>query len=151
MLDAIRHLVQDSLPGTPGAHSRVHPHDVRVAACALLLELAHADGHFSALERSRISGMLQRWFGVKAADAETLLAEAASARRDAAGPLVFTAQLVREYDVAQRTVVAELLWEVALADGSLDAAEEALLAQLADALALDPALLAKTRPGRGEG
>jgi uncharacterized tellurite resistance protein B-like protein len=145
MLDAIRHLVQDSLPGTPGAHSRVHPHDVRVAACALLLELAHADGHFSALERSRIGGMLQRWFGVKAADAEQLLTEAASARRDAAGPFVFTAQLVREYDVAQRTVVAELLWEVALADGALDTAEEALLAELAGALALDPALLAKSR------
>ncbi len=146
MLDALRHLVQDSLPGTPGAHSRVHPHDVRVAACALLLELANADGHFSALERSRITGMLQRWFGVHAADAEHLLAEAASARRDAAGAFVFTSQLVQEYDVAQRTVVAELLWEVALADGSVDDAETALISELAQALELDPALLAKTRP-----
>ncbi len=148
MLDALRHLVQDSLPGTPGAHSRVHPHDVRVAACALLLELANADGHFSALERSRIAGMLQRWFGVHAADAESLLAEAASVRRDAAGPFVFTTQLVQEYDVAQRTVVAELLWEVALADGSVDEAETALIAEVAQALELDPALLAKTRPAR---
>jgi uncharacterized tellurite resistance protein B-like protein len=145
MFDALRHLVQDSLPGTPGAHSRVHPHDVRVAACALLLELAHADGHFSSLERSRIAGMLQRSFGVKDADAETLLAEAASARRDAAGTFVFTSQLVREYDTAQRTVVAELLWEVALSDGAIDETESAMLAEIAAALELDPAVLAKKR------
>jgi len=143
MLDALRHLVQDSLPGTPGAHSRVHPHDVRVAACALLLELANADGHFSALERSRIAGMLQRYFGVHAAGAEALLAEAASARRDAAGQFVFTRQLVQEYDVAQRTVLAELLWEVAMADGSVDATEEDMIAELSAALELDPTLLAR--------
>ena len=50
MLDAIRKLIGDSVPGTPGAHSRLHPHDVRVAACALLVELACADGNFSDAE-----------------------------------------------------------------------------------------------------
>lgn len=102
MLDALRHLVQDSLPGTPGAHSRVHPHDVRVAACA---------------------------------------------RRDAAGQFVFTRQLVQEYDVAQRTVLAELLWEVAMADGSVDATEEDMIAELSAALELDPTVLARGRSG----
>jgi uncharacterized tellurite resistance protein B-like protein len=145
MLDDLRHLVQDSLPGTPGTHSRVHPHDVRVAACALLLELASADGHFSALERSRISGMLQRWFGVHAADAEALLAQAASARRDAADGFVFTRQLVAEYDATQRALVAELLWEVALADGSLHEAEEAMITELTAALEVDAAVLAHRR------
>jgi uncharacterized tellurite resistance protein B-like protein len=147
MLDHLRHLVQDSLPGTPGRHSRLHPHDVRIAACALLLELAYVDGYFSALERSRITGMLRRWFGVHEADAERLLAEAASARRDASDPFVFTERLVEAYDVGQRTVVAELLWEVAHADGVLEAEEHALIAQLSSALALDPALLARTREG----
>jgi uncharacterized tellurite resistance protein B-like protein len=147
MFDDLRHLVQDSLPGTPGRHSRLHPHDARVAACALLLELAHADGYFSALERSRITGMLRRWFGVHETDAERLLAEAASARRDAGSPLVFTQQLVEAYDVGQRTVVAELLWEVAHADGVLEDEEAALVAQLSAALDLDPSLLARTRGG----
>lgn len=145
MFDALRHLVQDSLPGTPGAHSRVHPHDVRIAACALLLELANADGHFSALERSRIVGMLERWFGVGEADAEVLLAEAASARRDASGPAVFTAQLVREYDVAQRAVVAELLWELAVIDGVVAGREAQVIGELSEALVLDPQVLAKGR------
>lgn len=145
MFDNLRHLVQDSLPGTPGQHSRLHPHDVRVAACALLLELAHADGYFSALERARIAGMLRRWFGVHEADAERLLAEAASARRDAADPSVFTRRLVEAYDPGQRGIVAELLWEVAHADGVLQEQEGALVEQLCAALELDPALLARTR------
>ncbi len=148
--DALRHLVHDSLPGTPGAHSRLHPHDVRVAACALLLELANADGYFSVLERARIAGMLQRWFGVHAGDAEQLLARAASVRRDAAGAGVFTAQLVQEYDVGQRTLVAELLWEVACADGVVDEAEARLLAELSTALEIDPSLLARARSGGRE-
>ena len=147
MLDNLRHLVQDSLPGTPGQHSRLHPHDVRIAACALLLELAHADGYFSALERSRIAGMLRRWFGVHETDAERLLSEAASARRDAVDPFVFTRRLVEAYDPGQRAVVAELLWEVAHADGVVQEQEGTLIAQLSAALELDPALLARTREG----
>lgn len=145
MFDNLRHLVQDSVPGTPGQHSRLHPHDVRIAACALLLELAHADGYFSALERSRITGMLRRWFGVHEADAERLLAEAASARRDAADPTVFTKRLVDAYDPAQRAVVAELLWEVAHADGVMQEQEGTLIAQLSEALELDSSVLLRTR------
>jgi uncharacterized tellurite resistance protein B-like protein len=145
MFDNLRHLVQDSVPGTPGQHSHLHPHDVRIAACALLLELAHADGYFSALERSRIAGMLRRWFGVHEADAERLLAEAASARRDAIDPSVFTRRLVEAYDPGQRAVVAELLWEVAHADGVMQEQESTLIAQLSAALELDPSLLMRTR------
>ena len=55
MLDAILKLIGDSVPGTPGTHSKVQVNDVRVAACALLVELACADGEFSAAEQARTS------------------------------------------------------------------------------------------------
>lgn len=145
MLDAIRRLVGDSLPGTPGAHSRVHPHDVRMAACALLVELACADGDFSDAEQHRIMEILQRHFGVDEAGARSLLAEAAAANRDAVDHFVFTRQVVKDYDLAQRIVLAELMWQVVLADGELDSQESYLIRKLANLLDLEPAFLAQAR------
>ncbi len=145
MLDAIRRFLADSLPGTPGAQSRVYPHDVRLAACALLVELANVDGEFSAVERERILEILQRHFAVDADGAATLMAEAASAGRHAADDFVFTKQLVREYTLAQRMVLAELMWQVVLADGVVDAQESYLMRKLANLLQLEPAYLAEAR------
>ena len=102
MLDAIRRLIGDSVPGAPGMHSRLHPHDVRVAACALMVELACADGEFSEVEQTRIMEILQRHFGVNEAEATRLLAEAAAANHDAVDHFVFTRQVVKDYDIAQR-------------------------------------------------
>jgi uncharacterized tellurite resistance protein B-like protein len=145
MLDAIRKLIGDSLPGTPGAHSRLHPHDVRIAACALLVELACADGDFSDAEQRRIMEILQRHFGVDEAGARVLLAEAASANRDAVDHFVFTRQVVKDYDLGQRIVLAELMWQVVLADGELDGQESYLIRKLASLLDLEPAFLAQAR------
>jgi len=145
MLDAIRKLIGDSIPGTPGAHSRVHTHDVRLAACALLVELACADGNFSDEEQRRILDILQRHFGVDAEGARTLMAEAAEANRDAVDHFVFTRQIVKDYDLPQRIVLAELMWQVVLADGDLDGEESYLMRKLASLLQLEPGYLAEAR------
>ena len=145
MLDALRKLISDNVQGTPGAHSRVHTYDVRVAACAMLLELANADGDFSDVERQRIIDILQRHFGVDAVGAEALMAEAAAAAKEAVDDFVFTRQVVREYDLAQRMVLAELMWQVVLADGQLDGQESYLMRKLANLLQLEPAFLSQAR------
>lgn len=145
MFDALRRLVSDSVPGTPGAHSRVYPHDVRIAACALLVELSCADGDFSDTEQRRIVEILQRHFGVDENGARELLAEAAAANRDAVDHFVFTRQVVKEYSLAQRIVLAELMWQVVLADGAFDEQEAYLIRKLANLLELEPAFLSQAR------
>jgi uncharacterized tellurite resistance protein B-like protein len=145
VLDKLRRLIGDSVQGTPGAHSRTHPADVRVAACAILLELANVDGEFSDTERQRILDILQRHFGVDADGAAALMAEAASASKDAVDDFVFTRQVVRDYDLAQRMVLAELMWQVVLADGSIDGQESYLMRKLANLLQLEPAFLSEAR------
>ena len=145
MFDALQRLVRDSVPGTPGAHSRVYPHDVRIAACALLVELSCADGDFSDIEQRRIMEVLQRHFGVDEAGARELLAQAAAANRDAVDHFVFTRQIVKEYSLAQRIVLAELMWQVVLADGNFDQQEAYLIRKLASLLDLEPAFLSQAR------
>jgi uncharacterized tellurite resistance protein B-like protein len=145
MFDALQRLVRDSVPGTPGAHSRVYAHDVRIAACALLVELSCADGDFSDVEQRRIIDILQRHFGVDEQGARELLAQAADANRDAVDHFVFTRQVVKEYNLAQRIVLAELMWQVVLADGDFDDQEAYLIRKLANLLELEPAFLAQAR------
>lgn len=148
MLDALRKLLGDTVQvtsSTPGTSSPSDALDVRVAACAMLVELANVDGEFSAIERQRIMEILERHFGVEAEGAERLLTEAASVSRGAVDDFVFTRQVVREYTLAQRMVLAELMWQVVLADGELDGQESYLMRKLANLLQLEPAFLAEAR------
>jgi len=144
MLDAIRRMLADNAPAT-AASTGAYSNDVRMAACVLLVELASVDGEFSAVERQRILDILQRHFGVDAAGAEGLLAEAAYASRSSVDDFVFTRQVVKEYELAQRMVLAELMWQVVLADGTVDGNESYLMRKLANLLQLEPAFLAQAR------
>ena len=53
--------------------------------------------------------------------------------------------MVKDYDVAQRILLAELMWQVVLADGTLDSRESYLMRKLASLLQLEPAFLAQAR------
>jgi uncharacterized tellurite resistance protein B-like protein len=77
--------------------------------------------------------------------ARELLAQAADANRDAVDHFVFTRQVVKEYNLAQRIVLAELMWQVVLADGDFDDQEAYLIRKLANLLELEPAFLAQAR------
>lgn len=144
MLDAIRRLMGTPAANAPSSTPR-SPSDVRVAAVALLVELASVDGDFSAIERQRITEILERHFGVDAEGAASLIAEATTAGRAAADDFVFTRQVVRDYDLPQRMVLAELMWQVVLADGVVDGQESYLMRKLANLLQLEPAFLAEAR------
>ena len=54
MLDSLRVLLADSLPSVPDLAEPVTSQDVRVAACALMLEVAYSDGRLSEEERKLI-------------------------------------------------------------------------------------------------
>jgi uncharacterized tellurite resistance protein B-like protein len=124
---------------------RTNASDVRLAACVLLVELANVDGEFSALERQRILEILQRHFGVDTAGAEQLMADAAIASRRSVDDFTFTRQVVRDYDLGQRMVLAELMWQVVLADGNLAGDESYLMRKFANLLDLEPAFLSEAR------
>ncbi len=73
------------------------------------------------------------------------MAEAAVASRQSVDDFTFTHQVVREYTLSQRLVLAELMWQVVLADGTLEEQESYLMRKLANLLELEPAFLAQAR------
>jgi uncharacterized tellurite resistance protein B-like protein len=159
MLDAIRGFVnRRMLPSAEPAAAPTGPSGVQLAACALLLELAHADGVMSPAELAHIERSLQRHFGLDDATARELIALAEAERSQSIDHFQFTRLIAARYDLGQKMVLAEVMWGVILADGQLATHETWLIRKLGHLLELEPAYLsearksaaARTQPSRGD-
>lgn len=102
----------------------------RVAAAALLVEAASADGSFDEAERSAVITALKRQFSLDDGEVESLLKQAQSAHGEASQLVRFTQALKQRYSDAERTEIIEMLWEVSYADGALHAYEDNLLRRI---------------------
>ncbi|NIP82518.1 MAG: TerB family tellurite resistance protein [Gemmatimonadetes bacterium] len=129
----------------PGVAARRRLH---IAACALMLELAHADDEFSAEERLHIEVVLRRHFALDEAEALELM-ELAESERESANDVYRFADLIRSsYDMGQKTLLAEVMWGVISADGRIARHEAYLLRKIANLLDLEPGYLSEARDGR---
>jgi uncharacterized tellurite resistance protein B-like protein len=149
MLEAIRRFVSERLIGAPDVRAdgaaKAGPSRVQLAACALLLELAHADGEFTAEERQHIERTLVRHFGLDEATGVELLRLAEAERAQSLDHFQFTRLIAAEYDLGQKMLLAEVMWGVILADGRLSDHEAHLVRKLASLMQLEPAYLAQAR------
>lgn len=146
MLDAIkRALFKPSAPTSAAPSAPAGGGELAVAACALLLELAHADDEFSSDERRHIQEALGRHFGLGAEAVTELMTLAQDRLGEATDLHQFTSVIARQYDEGQRMVLAEVLWRVVYADGQLSRHETYLMRKLANLLELRPGYLAEAR------
>ncbi len=148
-LDAIkkfvmRRIVRPELQG-PSAEAVGGPGAIQLAACALLLELAHADSEFSPAERAHIELALQRHFGLDETTVRELIDLAQVERDQAVDHYQFARTITQHYDLGQRMVLAEVMWGLILADGEIARHESYLVRKLANLLDLAPAYLAQAR------
>ncbi|MGH7516586.1 MAG: TerB family tellurite resistance protein [Gemmatimonadales bacterium] len=158
MLDAIRSFVSRTIAGTstppesgadtPNASAR--PTGVQVAAAALLLEIAHADGEFSDSERAHIESALGRHFRLDETTTRELLALADVERRQSIDHFQFTRLIAEQYDLGQKMVLAEVMWGVILADGTIGNHEAYLVRKIAHLLHLEPGYLSAARRAASE-
>ncbi|MEQ9398621.1 MAG: TerB family tellurite resistance protein [Longimicrobiales bacterium] len=145
MLDAIRNFFSASMvPGPDDAPSGAAP-DLRLAACALLLELAHADDEFTDDERDHMESAIRRQFGVDDAQAEQLLALAEQERRQAVDLWQFTNLIAENYSLGQKMVLAEIMWGLVYSDGDLAGKEDYLMRKICNLLRIEPGYLAEAR------
>ena len=155
MLEGVRRFVRERLGAAGSAETAegpAGPSRVQLAACALLLELAHADGEFSPEERQHIERTLVRHFGLDEPTAAELMRLAEEERAQSLDHFQFTRLIVAEYDLAQKMVLAEVMWGVILADGRLSDHETHLVRKMASLMQLAPAYLAEARrAATGEG
>lgn len=122
---------------------------LQVAACALLLELAHADDEFTDGERQHIEAVLRRHFALDEETARELL-QLAEVERESAIDLYQFTNLVRNgYDLGQKTLLAEVMWGLVMMDGEVARHEAYMLRKIANLLDLEPGYLAAARKQAG--
>jgi len=147
MLESIRRFFQKEV-AEPPAES---PDALRIAACALLLEVAYADGEFTPDERGRIEDALGRHFGLDEALARELIALADQERTRSIDHFQFTRLIRDRYDLGQKVLLAELMWGVILADGKIADHEGYLVRKIGSLLELPAAYLSEAKQRvRGE-
>jgi uncharacterized tellurite resistance protein B-like protein len=102
---------------------------LQLAVAALLVEAAWRDDVFEPAERDAIERVLAERFDISPEEAGALLQTASDNRSNQL--FGFTNKIVKAMGEADRIKVIEMLWEVAYADGVLDADEDALIRRVA--------------------
>ena len=107
------------------------PEDLQVAIVALLVQAARLDDHFDASEREAIERMLASRFGLDPERIRRLVETAEARAEESTQILPFTRMVVDQLGPPERVQVIEMLYEVVLADGTLDPEEDALVRRIA--------------------
>lgn len=151
LIDAIRSLFGSGTPvaGQSPEEGSAEPglgiDPLHLAACALLLEVAHADGEFSAAERTHLEDVLERHFSLPPEAGHAVLDLAEAERQKATDHFRFTSHLRDSYDTGQKMVLAEIMWGVVLADGEIAEREHYLTRKISNLLDLEPGYLSAAK------
>jgi uncharacterized tellurite resistance protein B-like protein len=128
------------------------PDPVAIAACALLLEIAHADDVFADEERARILRAVREDLGVLPEDVDQVVRLAEEERRESVDLYQFTRLVSEKFSREQRLRLIEVIWGVVYADGTLTAVENQLARRIAELLGFQhpevQALREKVKEGR---
>ena len=111
-------------------------HDIRIATCALLLEMSQIDGDFSESERESILSTIRKDYHVSDEHATAILEAADEELRGNLDLWQFTSLINRNYTPEEKIEIIEMVWRIAYTDGKLDKHEDFLVHKLADLLHL---------------
>lgn len=145
MLDTIREFFQSSMSHPEDPDPAVRERDLRLAACALLLELAYADDDFSEAEREHLREAVRRQWALDHHQADELIRMAERQRARAVDLWQFTTLIRRHYSLGQKMVLAETMWGLVYSDGELASREDYLMRKISKLLKLKPGYLAEAR------
>ena len=137
MFESIRALAA-TLTGGAGSPRPFAETDYRLAATALFIHVAEADGRVVATERARMRGLIATRFGLDAAATAELLRQAERSDHEATDFTQFADVLRRALDPEGRRKIVDMLSEIAWSDGDLHEFEENLIARVAELLGVEP-------------
>lgn len=145
MLDQIKSFFHSAMFPAEDAENHVRTRDIRLAACALLLELAYADDEFTQDEAQHLESAIRRQYGLDKAQADNLIRMAERQRAKATDLWQFTTLIKEHYSVGQKMVLAEIMWGLVYSDGDLASKEEYLMRKICGLLDLEPGYLTEAR------
>ncbi|MEE9552908.1 MAG: TerB family tellurite resistance protein [candidate division Zixibacteria bacterium] len=109
---------------------------LKIATCAVLLEIANSDDEFSGEERIKIIDILREKFDLSDDEAHELIEISQGMVEKSIDIYGFTKTINGLYSVEEKLKVLEAIWEVIYIDGHLSGHEDSLVHKLAVLLGL---------------
>ena len=109
---------------------------VQLATCALLLEVAHSDGEYQAVEAKIVNDLLAKKFDLAPAAIAQLVEHAQDHRAETHHLFQFAREINAHFGNDEKLEIMECVWQIIYADSTLDKFEDALARQLATLLRL---------------
>jgi uncharacterized tellurite resistance protein B-like protein len=111
-------------------------HDVRVATCALFVEMARIDESFTREEMDTIVSIMKEKYGLSDEHADALIKEADRELSESVDLWQFAKLINRNYSNDEKIEIIETLWRLVYIDGKMDRYEHYLMNKLKNLLRL---------------
>jgi len=136
MLDVVKRFFSKITEGESKTVEGQQDHDIRVATCALLVEMAGIDKRFTQAEMETILSILKEKYGLSREHADALVAEADKALDESIDLWQFARLINENYSNEEKIEIIETLWKIVYVDGKMDRYEHYLMNKLATLLRL---------------
>lgn len=118
----------------PAAAAGHDAHSLQLATAVLLVEVMRADPQTAEAERRTVVAALRQKFSLADDELARLVELAEAKSRGASDFHQFTSVINERFSQDEKVRIVEHMWEVAYADGHLDAHENHLIARVAELL-----------------
>ncbi len=136
MLDTLKRFFSKSAEDIAGTETENREHKLRVATCALFLEMARIDEVFTVAEMETVLTILKEKYGLTRQEADDLVAEADRELAESVDLWQFAGLINKNYTVDEKIEVIETLWRMVFVDGKMDQYEHYLMNKLKNLLHL---------------
>jgi uncharacterized tellurite resistance protein B-like protein len=134
MLKTLKDLFDAFAPAQAHGTPADSEHLLQLAAAVLLVEVMRSDREIDAAEQEAVLAALQTRFALTRDEGERLVELAHDRSRAASDYFTFTSRINDSFDMDQKVRMIEYMWQVAYADGTLDAHENHVMRRLSDLL-----------------
>jgi uncharacterized tellurite resistance protein B-like protein len=145
MLDIVKRFFNKELKEDVGTEEPEAGHDLRVATCALLVEIAKIDDEFTDAEMEKIISVLKDTYGVSREHADALVASAETELEQSMDLWQFAKLINNNYSRNEKIEIVETLWRIVYVDGRMDEHEHYLMNKLKNLLRLSHDELIKAK------
>ena len=136
MIDVVKRFFSKAPKDDSQTTDRHPDHDIRVATCALFVEIARIDETFSPQEMETILSILKEKYGLSQEHADALIAEAEKELQESVDLWQFSNLINENYSTEEKIEIIETLWRIVYVDGKMDRHEHYLMNKLRNLLRL---------------
>jgi uncharacterized tellurite resistance protein B-like protein len=136
MLDIVKRFFSKTTEEDSRTSGQATEHDIRVATCALLVEIARIDQEFTQDEMETLLAILKENYGLSKEYAGALIIEAEKELEESVDLWQFSRLINENYSNEEKIEIIETLWRIVYVDGKMNKYEHYLMNKMKNLLRL---------------